>query len=78
MREKFGREVANDIRNRSAGRLGDKWRLDEVVITIAGKRHWLWRVVDPDGFVLDVPVQSRRNAKADGTGDCPVFCALAW
>jgi putative transposase len=62
--EKFGRHFANDIRRRSAGRLGDKWHLDEVVITIADKKHWLWRAVDQDGFVLDVLVQSRRNAKA--------------
>ncbi|AKI03358.1 transposase (plasmid) [Hoeflea sp. IMCC20628] len=62
--EKFGRHFANDIRRRSAGRLGDKWYLDEVVITIGGKKHWLWRAVDQDGFVLDVLVQSRRNAKA--------------
>ncbi|MCM2477417.1 IS6 family transposase [Rhizobium sp. CG5] len=62
--EKFGRHFANHIRKRSAGRLGDKWHLDEVVITIGGKKHWLWRAVDHDGFVLDVLVQSRRNAKA--------------
>ncbi|AYG62283.1 IS6 family transposase [Rhizobium jaguaris] len=62
--EKFGRHFANDIRRRSAGRLGDKWYLDEVVIMIAGKKHWLWRAVDQEGFVLDVLVQSRRNAKA--------------
>ncbi|MER8383873.1 IS6 family transposase [Mesorhizobium sp. M1405] len=62
--EKFGRHFANDIRKRSAGKLGDKWHLDEVVITIGGKKHWLWRAVDQDGFVLDVLVQSRRNAKA--------------
>jgi putative transposase len=37
--EKFGRHFANDIRRRAAGRLGDKWYLDEVVITIAGKKH---------------------------------------
>ncbi len=35
-----------------------------MVITIAGKRHWLWREVDQDGFVLDVLVQSRRDRKA--------------
>jgi putative transposase len=38
--------------------------LDEVVVTIAGTRQWLWRAVDQNGFVLDVLVQSRRNAKA--------------
>ncbi len=62
--EKFGRRFANEIRRRSAGKLGDKWHLDEVVISIGGKMHWLWRVVDQDGFVLDVLVQSRRNTKA--------------
>jgi putative transposase len=62
--EKFGRHCANEIKRRSAGRLGDKWHLDEMVVTIAGKKQWLWRAVDQDGFVVDVLVQSRRNAKA--------------
>lgn len=29
-----------------------------------GKKHWLWRAVDQDGFFLEVLVQSRRNANA--------------
>lgn len=37
--KKFGRHFANDIWRRSAGRLGDKWYLDEVVITIRGKNN---------------------------------------
>lgn len=61
--EKFGRHFANNIRRRSTGRL-DKWYLDEVMITIGGKKHWLWRAVDQDGFVLDVLVQIRRDARA--------------
>ncbi|MNV72246.1 hypothetical protein D3C71_1653210 [compost metagenome] len=40
------------------------WHLDEVVITIAGRKHWLWRAVDQDGYVLDEIVQNRRNTKA--------------
>src|SRR6202167_3319312 len=60
---KFGREFANRIRRR-APRRGDKWHLDEVVVTIAGKKHWLWRAVDQEGFVLDVLVQSQRDKKA--------------
>src|SRR3954470_22981448 len=60
---KFGREFANRIRRRAPQR-GDKWHLDEVVITIAGTKHWLWRAVDQEGFVLDVLVQSRRDKKA--------------
>jgi len=34
------------------------------VISIAGRRHWLWRTVDQDGYVLDKIVQTRRNIKA--------------
>ena len=33
-------------------------------MTIRGQKHWLWRAVDQDGFVLDVLVQSRRDKKA--------------
>lgn len=62
--EKFGRTFANQIRQRSCGQLGDKWHLDEAVISIRGEKHWLWRAVDQYGFVLEVLVQSRRNAKA--------------
>ena len=40
--EKFGRTVANEIRRRSTGKLGDNWHLDEAVISIRGKKHWLW------------------------------------
>jgi len=36
----------------------------QVVISFAGKKHWLWRAVDQDGFVLDVLVQSRRDKEA--------------
>jgi putative transposase len=43
---------------------GDKWHLDEVVVTINGKKHWLWRAVDQHGAVLDVLVQSRRDRHA--------------
>ena len=60
---KFGQGFANQIR-RKLPSVGDKWHLDEVVITIAGKRHWLWRAVDQDGTVLDALVQSRRDKRA--------------
>jgi putative transposase len=59
----FGRGYANQIRRRLPAP-GDKWHLDEVVISIAGRKHWLWRAVDQHGVVLDILVQSRRNAKA--------------
>src|ERR671917_1197452 len=60
---KFGQSFANQIRRRLPA-VGDKWHLDEVVISIAGRKHWLWRAVDQQGIVLDILVQSRRNANA--------------
>jgi putative transposase len=57
---KFDREFFSRIRRRAPAR-GDKWRLDEVATTICGRKHWLWRAVDQDGFVLDVLAQSRRD-----------------
>lgn len=39
-------------------------RYPEVVITIRGKKHWLWRASDTNGDVLDILVQTRRNARA--------------
>jgi putative transposase len=60
---KFGQAFANQIRRRLP-RAGDKWHLDEVLVKIAGVKHWLWRAVDQDGCVLDVLVQSRRSKAA--------------
>ncbi len=60
---KFGQEFANQIWRRLPC-AGDKWHLDEVVIRIAGVKHWLWRAVDQTGMVLDVLVQSRRDKRA--------------
>ncbi|OSP53765.1 IS6 family transposase [Pseudoruegeria sp. SK021] len=45
-------------------RPNEKWHLDEVVIPILGKNHWLWRIIDADGDVLDILVQTRPKAKA--------------
>ena len=41
-----------------------KWYFDEVFVTINGTTHYLWRAVDQHGNVLDILVQSRRNAVA--------------
>ena len=38
--------------------------MDEVFVRIQGELHYLWRAVDQNGVVLDILVQSRRNAKA--------------
>ncbi|MGO4741590.1 IS6 family transposase [Bosea sp. 2KB_26] len=60
---KFGRDYARRLRRKKPGRR-DIWHLDEVVVTIAGKKHWLWRAVDQDGYTLDEIVQTRRGTKA--------------
>jgi putative transposase len=60
---KFGQAYANQLRRRRP-RPGDKWHLDEVFVKINGITGYLWRAVDQHGNVLDVLVQSRRNAKA--------------
>ena len=60
---KFGPVYAAGLRRRQP-RPGDKWHLDEVFLTINGRRHYLWRAVDQDGNVLDILVQPRRDAKA--------------
>ncbi len=61
--QRFGTQIAAKIRhNRPVP--GDKWHLDEVVISIRGRKHWLWRAVDANGDVLEVLIQSRRNAHA--------------
>src|SRR5881398_1968193 len=59
----FGQSSANELRRRRP-RCGDKWYMDEMVLTIRGQKHYLWRAVDQDGNVLDILVQSRRNKKA--------------
>ena len=57
---KFGPEYACRRRRRRK-RPADKWHLDEVFLTINGRRQHLWRAVDQDGNVLDI--FCRRDAK---------------
>lgn len=61
--QRFGAQVAASIR-RDRPAPTDKWHLDEVVISIRGQKHWLWRADDTNGDVLEILVQSRRNAHA--------------
>ena len=60
---KFGQVFANQIR-RKLPAASAKWHMDEVVITISGVKHWLWRAVDQTGMVLDILMQSRRDTQA--------------
>ena len=60
---KFGATYAKRLRRYKPSRK-DVWHLDEVVVTIGGRKHWLWRAADQDGYVLDEIVQARRDTKA--------------
>jgi putative transposase len=60
---RFGWLFANALKRRRP-QPDDNWHLDEVFLRIRGQQHYLWRAVDQDGHVLDILVQSRRNAKA--------------
>ena len=60
---KFGQQFTNRIRRRLP-RVDDKWHLDEVVLKIAGVKHWLWRAVDQTGIVLDVLVRNPGHSTA--------------
>jgi transposase-like protein len=60
---KFGAPIARNLR-RMRPTPSDYRHLDEMVVVIRGKRHWLWRAVDNEGEVLEFLVEPRRNAKA--------------
>ena len=60
---KFGRLYAQRLR-RSRPKPDDRWHLDEMFVTIRGKRMYLWRAVDSEGEVLDFLIQSKRNKAA--------------
>src|SRR6266702_7750252 len=57
---KFGPAFARSLR-RGRPTPHDSWHLDEMVVSIAGRRMYMWRPVDSEGEVLDVLVQSRRD-----------------
>lgn len=63
----MGPEVRADLRKATRspaafapGRLAPRWGCG----FHPGRKHWLWRAVDQDGYVLDEIVQSRRDTRA--------------
>ena len=61
--DKYGQQYAKRLKKR-CGPMGDTWHLDEVYLKIDGRLQYLWRAVDQEGGVIDILVQSRRNAGA--------------
>ncbi len=60
---KFGPMFARNLR-RLRPRPTGRWHLDEMVVTIQGRRMYLWRAVDSEGEVLDLLVQPKRDKQA--------------
>ena len=60
---KFGPHFAQPVRQKRRS-ASDKWHRDAVFVTINGQHYYLWRAVDSAGMVLDILMQTRRNAQA--------------
>ena len=60
---KFGPAFAGNLRRRRP-RPADTWHLDEMVVSIQGRRMYLWRAVDSEGEILDVLVQPKQDKAA--------------
>ncbi len=60
---KFGSMFARNLRGLRPRPTG-RWHLDEMVVSIQGRRMYLWRAVDSEGEVLDLLVQAKRDTKA--------------
>ena len=60
---KFGSKYAARLRKRHQG-YGDTFFIDEIIIKIDGKQHYLWRAVDQDGEVVDVFLHKKRDGQA--------------
>ena len=57
---KFGPVFSKRLRRKHPG-FGDTFFIDEVFITIAGQRYYLWRAVDQDGDVCVSTDTARRQ-----------------
>ena len=60
---KFAPMFARNLR-RPRPRPTSKGHLDEMVVSIHGKRMYLWCAVDSEGDVLDVLLQAKRDTAA--------------
>ena len=60
---KFGPIIARNLRE-TRPKAHSRWHLDEMVVSIAGQKMYMWRAVDSEGEVLEILVQSRRDKAA--------------
>lgn len=57
---KFGRGYARRLKRKRPSRR-DIWHVDEVVVTIGGQKHWLWRAW------IRTAISSMRSCRRDAT-----------
>jgi putative transposase len=60
---KFGPAFARNLRQLRPRPTGT-WYLDEMVISLQGRRLYLWRAVDSEGEILDILVRTKRDTAA--------------
>ena len=60
---KFGTLYTLRLKRNHRG-FSDTFYIDEVLVKINGKQHYLWRAVDQDGDVVDVYLQAKRDGAA--------------
>jgi len=60
---RFGPQIARRLRHHRP-RPHSLWHLDEMFVSMNGKRSYLWRAIDQNGEILDVLVQAKRDKKA--------------
>ncbi len=60
---RFGPAYAKRLRNLRPN-AHPQWHLDEMFVSIGGRRMYPWRAVDQDGEVLDALVQAKRDRRA--------------
>ena len=66
--DRFGTHFAGKIRKQRANYMRQitqwQWHLDEMFVKIRGETHYLWRVVDHEGEVLESFVTKKRDKAA--------------
>ena len=60
---KFGPQIARNLKRRRLPP-SPRWRLDEMVCKVGGRRMYLWRAVEDEGEVLDFVMQRNRDTAA--------------
>ena len=61
---RFGPAIARRLRAWRGQESNGRRHLDEMFVSVGGRRMYLWRAVDGEGEVLDVLLQARRDKTA--------------